>query len=351
MPGTLLQLKTKKGFTLIELLVVIAIIAILVALLLPAVQQAREAARRSSCKNNLKQLGIALHNYHDTHTCLPGNPVAAISDGAYRNKGWEGWSAMAMLLPFIEQGAIYDQCDFNRYWNSTAGNNNRNTTNNLIATICCPSDPMAMRRQEGNSAPFSYCFSAGPATSWNLQNNAPGPFSFESSTRFRDVTDGLTNTIFMSEVKIATNGQVRDETFRVSTAGDLTSSTGHSRVFENNAADLAAINSYYSACAAQWQTSTFHGDDDGAQRFWASDRWFWGPAFNTLVPPNPKGPHCDNDTSVTEMRVKSATSYHKGGVQVLMMDGSVIFVSENIDQGTWIGAGSMQGRETTSLTQ
>src|SRR6056297_2202060 len=143
--------RKRKGFTLIELLVVIAIIAILVALLLPAVQQAREAARRSSCKNNLKQLGIALHNYHDTHTVMPAGITACISNTTYRDTCWEGWSGLAMLLPYIEESAIYDNLDFNRYWNSTAGNNNRQFTNSLIDTFNCPSDPMGMRRATGNA--------------------------------------------------------------------------------------------------------------------------------------------------------------------------------------------------------
>jgi len=125
--------RASRGFTLIELLVVIAIIAILVALLLPAVQQAREAARRSSCKNNLKQIGLALHNYLDTYTAFPpsiclDNPIGASTGGQ--------WSVHARILPYIEQAALYDAADLNADY--TAG---QPPANVRVPTYLCPSDP------------------------------------------------------------------------------------------------------------------------------------------------------------------------------------------------------------------
>src|SRR5690606_10195612 len=121
-----------KGFTLIELLVVIAIIAILVALLLPAVQQAREAARRSSCKNNLKQLGLALHNYHDTYTLFPQGQFY-IEGGS----SWHGHSGWVSLLPFLEQNAIYDQWNHNLHVYSGT---NSSLRQNKLSAFQCPSD-------------------------------------------------------------------------------------------------------------------------------------------------------------------------------------------------------------------
>ena len=342
-------MKKRQGFTLIELLVVIAIIAILVALLLPAVQQAREAARRSSCKNNLKQLGIALHNYHDTHGVLPASTVACITNTNYRDTCWMGWSGLSMLLPFMEQGPLYDSLDFNRDWNSTAGNNNRQFTETIIPAFNCPSDPMGGNKPQGNSSPSSYALSAGPGTGYALGSNATGPFTYRSKTRFRDVVDGTSNTIMMSEVKIGTNGGTRDDTWRVTDAGDLTSTLGYNRTFSDDQIDVDAINTYYDNCVSLWQTGASHGESDDVQRFWASGRSFFGPWFNTLLPPNPNGPHCDNDGSVTELRVKNTNSYHRGGVQVLMIDGAVTFVSENIDQRVWIGSGTMRGNEIVSL--
>ena len=342
-------MKKRQGFTLIELLVVIAIIAILVALLLPAVQQAREAARRSSCKNNLKQLGVALHNYHDTHGVLPASVTSCITNTTYRDRCWEGWGGLAMLLPFMEQGPLYDQIDFNEYWNSTGGNNNRQYIETIIPAFNCPSDPMGGNKPQGNSSPSSYSFSAGPTATWSAGNNAAGPFSFRSKTRFRDVVDGTSNTIMMAEVKIGTNGGTRDNTWRVHTAGDLTSTLGYNRSFSDAQVDVDAINTYYDNCVSLWQTGPADGQNDDAQRFWAAGNTFWAPWFNTLIPPNPNGPHCDNDASVTDMRIKNSNSYHRGGVQVLMVDGAVIFVSENIDQRVWIGSGTMRGNEIVSL--
>src|SRR6187399_915065 len=109
---------SRKAFTLIELLVVIAIIAILIALLLPAVQQARESARRTQCKNNLKQFGLALHNYHDTHNTFPGGVVGNAHEIGVGLSSWVGWSGVSMLLPFVDQAPLYSTLDFNVYWDT-----------------------------------------------------------------------------------------------------------------------------------------------------------------------------------------------------------------------------------------
>lgn len=344
---TAVRTSRKKGFTLIELLVVIAIIAILIALLLPAVQQAREAARRTQCKNHLKQLGLALHNYHDVFGSLPGNEVACRSNTAYRDTCWEGMSAMVAILPYMDQAPLYNQINPNEYWNSTGGANNRQHTNTIISTFMCPSDPMAGKRPQGNAGPTSYAFNMGPTTRWDNGNRGPGPFTRESSTKIDDAKDGTSNTLMMSERQIGNNTGKRDLTWRVSTAGSMGSNP---RILTTSQTDINTINTYWDACAAQLTSSGAHGDDDDAGRFWASGRWWWGPFFNTLVPPNSKGPGgCDNDTSVTEVRIQQATSYHTGGVQALMMDGSTIFVSENIDQRVWIASGSINGGETESI--
>jgi len=344
-----------RGFTLIELLVVIAIIAILVALLLPAVQQAREAARRSSCKNNLKQLGLALHNYHDTHRVLPAGVTACITLVNYRDRCWEGWSGLAMLLPMVEQAPMYDQINFNLYWNSgSATSGNRQYTNAKIPTFLCPSDPMAGGRPQSNAGPFSYCLSNGPTARWSAGNASPGPFTFRSAKRLNDAKDGTTNTIMMAEVKIADNTEKRDNTYRVHTAGVPVSPIGGvNGVWEFDAvqADIDALNTYYNACRASWDTVAHQGENDDTNRFWASGRGAWGPFVNTLMPPNQKGPHCDNDGSVTEIRIKNANSYHTGGVQVVMMDGSVKFISENVDHRVWIASGTISGGEIISLNE
>ena len=143
-------LQRRRGFTLIELLVVIAIIAVLIALLLPAVQAAREAARRAQCVNNLKQIGLALHNYHSTTDVFPlSNTVAwASSSPSDANQGWGTWSAQALMLPYMEQQPLYNSINFNYtcWWgngNNTNGQINSTVFNTLIKTYTCPSDGKA----------------------------------------------------------------------------------------------------------------------------------------------------------------------------------------------------------------
>lgn len=324
------------GFTLIELLVVIAIIAILVALLLPAVQQAREAARRASCKNNLKQLGIALHNYHDTVGCMPGFTMGSVSG----TNAWNGFSGLVMLLPYVEQGNLYDQLDFNQIFSSTAGNNNRQYTNQIIPAYCCPSEPASGNKIDTNSAPFTYCFSNGIGFNWAANS---GPFYSVSKTRFRDVTDGLSNTIAMSEHKVSTSFD--KEEFRVRYNVPNPSPIPMTAT----SASVAIINNYYENDCKAGTTSSTYPSEWTANRWWAAGKCVSGPYFNTLIPPNPNGPMCDNNTSTTESQIKSASSYHQGGVQVLMLDGRVAFVSENIDQVLWMGAGTISGGEIGSL--
>lgn len=327
------------GFTLIELLVVIAIIAILVALLLPAVQQAREAARRSTCKNNLKQLGIALHNYHDNIGVLPAffvgtvyNPNSAVYES------WNGWSGLAMILPYVEQGPLYEKLNFGEYFNATAGNNNRQYTNTIIPGYCCPSDPFGGKKIDANSAPFSYCFSNGTSFKWD---DKKGPFSWMSSTNFRDVTDGLSDTIMMSEHKITNDFGAEEFVVRQSVPNPSALPSGG---WTATQASADALNTYYQTdCMAG--TTTAYSVSYAANRFWAVGQCLQGPYFNTLFSPNPSGPMCDNNTSMTEMQVKSANSYHRGGVNAIMMDGRVVFVSDSIDQVLWMGLGTIKGNE------
>jgi type II secretory pathway pseudopilin PulG len=190
--------------------VVIAIIAILIALLLPAVQQAREAARRTQCKNNLKQLGLALHNYHDVYNTFPPNganaPAEGASCGGRFDQSWLTWSGMAMLLPYIEQANVYSQINFSHNWNCQANYPaNYAAARAKIPAITCPSDPGSGVIYSTNMSPTSYGFSAGTNSDWDQRPVNSGFATLWKGASMRDITDGSSNTIAMSELQIGTN--------------------------------------------------------------------------------------------------------------------------------------------------
>jgi len=253
---------------------------------------------------------------------------------------------MAMILPFIEQAPLYNLANFNHYWDTTAaGANNRIVNRTFLPAFACPSDPFS-KQYAVDSAPSNYALSAGPASNWNMGNNNPGMFTLNSSVSIRDVTDGTSNTVLASEVQIGRNdGDQTRISYRNSGAGDLTPpAPAPAYKFGASAAHIAVIKAYHTACKAGVASSVI-GEDDEANRWWAAGTVFRGPWFNTLMPPNTPV-NCDNDASVTDMRLKSASSYHTGGAQAVLVDGSVRFVSENIDTGIWIGVGSKDGGET-----
>ena len=187
-------MRSRSAFTLVELLVVIAIIGVLVALLLPAVQYAREAANRMSCTNNLKQIGLALHNYHDVHKRLPPGWIGATEDPASQN-GW-GWASM--ILPQMEQGPLFDQIDFNVH---VADASNADVRAVVIPSFLCPSDGNEEQWEHDGLtfARSNYVASFGTFPIEDAPSNGNGVFYRLSKTKFASITDGLSNTLFIGE--------------------------------------------------------------------------------------------------------------------------------------------------------
>ena len=300
---------TRTGFTLIELLVVIAIIAVLIALLLPAVQQAREAARRTQCKNNLKQIGLAMHNYHGVYGTLPIGAVHCC---------WGTWQVR--IMPYLELQNLYDnyvfegrETDTNRYSHAS----NRDVTERRIPAYTCPSDTPSERgditkhnyavnfgstsneQEDLNSveflgAPFTNPYYSGPPPA----GGPPG----KVVSAFRDIPDGLSNTLMVAEIRQGSGNDLRGFTW--------------------------------------WSNGTF---------------------FTTYISPNGAGPdalpsasYCNNQpqqgmpcaaATTSRPTMYAARSQHTGGVQTLLCDGSVKFISENINLASWRALSSTRGSE------
>jgi len=312
-----------RGFTLIELLVVIAIIAVLVALLLPAVQQAREAARRSQCRNNLKQIGLALHNYHDTHRIFPPGGI----HGAIYNAGCLGYAypnvrnftEHLMLLPFLEQTAIYHEIDFNTAISPFRLSNEcsvpTSTTTQAVVqkrridVFSCPSDRLdkddrfftytgenivALQpvNYSGMAGTFAFDSAAKLGTAPNqyarpqvyqAHDGLRGAFGNNGAARIRDVTDGLSNTIVFGETIAIPKADRRASRFS----------------------------------------------------FWAS--WTTAHLLNL------EGTNTINGTN--NYMTHPPSSRHSGGANLLMGDGRVTFVNESVDKPTLKGAATIQGAE------
>lgn len=308
-----------KGFTLIELLVVIAIIAILIALLLPAVQQAREAARRIECKNKLKQFGLALHNYHDVHLCFPPGVLGGdtrfygrVSD-SIRGFGWGAYT-----LPYVEELAVFNEIDFGQPIfvdfpaNATNGNE-RYLSGFSMPKFLCPSDVRVPNDQSITWAPgigaSSYVGNFGVNGLTASRRNVPwheiapfgafvnsfrpsnlpnatstGPFYLNSKTRLRDITDGTTNVVCISERQ-----------------GNLPEGTPNS----NHNFPSRAV--------------------------WAGGNHYMAMGSGLL-----RINKCTTDSTPNELNVcvGGFSSLHSGGINACLLDGSVRFISENIDSAS-----------------
>ena len=303
----------RKGFTLVELLVVIAIIGILVALLLPAVQAAREAARRMQCTNNLKQLGLACQNFHDTYNEFP----TACSQNAAKAVGgsnWQRWSYACTLLPFMEQQALYDEWVTNRIGATNPWDTN-DFTCALIPGFLCPSDGNG-KTSSGTRARISYHCNRGDYwLHWDW-DECRGVFGDRERTyhTMASIEDGTSNTMLISEVRIGKQGSNRIET------GFATGVGG------GNGAAPALVSSR--AGANGMLNGSVSTNDQCAGWRWADAHSVYTQWHAVLPPNSPNGGNGPEDWSLI-----SASSYHPGGVNVAFVDGSVHFISETIDAG------------------
>jgi prepilin-type N-terminal cleavage/methylation domain-containing protein/prepilin-type processing-associated H-X9-DG protein len=307
-----------RGFTLVELLVVIAIIGILIALLLPAVQAAREAARRAQCTNNLKQLGLGLQNYHDTYRVFP-----------FGNQNSYAWTVR--LLPFIEQKPLWDKINEGNSgypaFSFSPWDSKFTFKDVKIPAYNCPSDGN-WSNQTGWSA-TNYQGSYGDSLYNNhTDGSRRGLFCTGRVTSFATLTDGSSNTAAFSERVVGNSGQ-RNMKGNVAYGVGLT--TSGSLASPGNCMNARGSDGRSYATGVKVNTVDGGGSEYASGRRWPDGRPFY-TGFTTALPPN--APSCGNsDASDNTWGVFSATSQHPGGVNVAIADGSVRFVSETVDCG------------------
>jgi prepilin-type N-terminal cleavage/methylation domain-containing protein len=376
-----------KGFTLVELLVVIAIIGILIALLLPAVQAAREAARRMSCTNKLKQLSLALHTYHDAYNAFP----AGVS-GIDQTTNWGGnvennrIGVLVPLLPYVEQLALYDSVRNAQLNYSVAGGwrglriGADNPTGDRCPDFNGIAVPFAVCASEGHSDADNTClgrnnymFSQGDfpgrynSNSGAAHANPRGPFVSRRWHKMSSITDGTSNTAAVSERVIGPNSGSRIVS-SIATRPTAIADSG----WDNTQGDTNGVPSLFSPsnCLLAVGTNGNYASGVTVTSNRTGWRWLSGEpvygSFNTILPPN--GPSCWAATGSTRPGILPPTSNHTGGVNVGVMDGSVTFISSTVNAtttpalatgemcvrsgsspyGVWGAFGSIDGGESTS---
>ena len=368
--------RCRSGFTLIELLVVIAIIGVLIALLLPAVQSAREAARRAQCTNNLKQVGLALHNYESANGCFPPTTilVPARTGGPGTWAFESSWSAFARMSPFMEQGALYNAINFSLTYSDPP---NTTVAYTPINFLYCPSDPGSHFDDASLAgtgyATTSYGTCDGDWYVWSVNwgsTNTVGPmnksmFGPNYTRRLADILDGSSNSLAVSEGSIG-HGQMRGCLNTPSVPSDASVGTWSPyNVPAPGPNSIAALTALINSCGAK-SGKVKAGGPVGHTRWCNGGVYYSG--FTTAMTPNSKistvsratgfanaGARVpmdwdsvdENDGGPTYMSL-AASSSHSGGVNTLFGDGSVHYVKDSVSPVTWRSLGTIRGSEVVS---
>ncbi|WP_165218912.1 DUF1559 family PulG-like putative transporter [Aquisphaera insulae] len=362
----------RPAFTLIELLVVIAIIAVLIALLLPAVQSAREAARRIHCTNNLKQIGLGLLNYESTNACFPPGALPYFENGDIRSSTFynnHGPSAHARMLNYVEQQNLFNALNFNvSIFNDPIGDLiNVTVTSTYLSTFICPSDVqpawliqgthtvLATTRAVGNN----YFASMGSSLEFAMQQTGGppnGPFPYIGTlghiTRLSEITDGTSNTIGFGEWRIGSGQSGTQSIQDIVFTGTFPAGTARNNGTLNlpNPKLVASLPAWIEACSAQWRA----GGGRYGKSVTLGESWAFGlvgySQGNLVLPPNSPYPYCStsNNGTIESVGIYGLSSHHPGGANVVLLDGSVRFLKDSVSRPTLWALGSIRQGEVIS---
>jgi prepilin-type N-terminal cleavage/methylation domain-containing protein len=351
-------MERRRGFTLVELLVVIAIIGVLVALLLPAVQAAREAARRTQCINHLRQFGLAAHNFEDTFKTLPPRVHTVVINGVRRTSGA---TPQVMMLPFMEGQSKFQTFDLNYDTNSdtpidpsfpTKTGANAQARLNDMKVFLCPSDPSSARTF--SAARMNYMASLGGSADFNGGTNFDGIFAQPlvagvelKGRRLGEITDGTSNTAMFSEVK----------------RGTYSGGPSPGNATYDHTTSIIGSTAYSGITLTDGRTvpECLNGNGSGAKIHYPGQQYYRGLivqtwAYNHTLPVNWNRKQSDLTqqryicgTSAFSVAHQAAASYHPAGANLCLADGSTRMVTDSVDFAVWQAAGSMNNGESTQL--